>query len=712
MLKEISSHERVDFFRSVSYHKLVFKIQIKVIRIMSQAITKNKIINETRIREQVLAFMEHLGIEPVEHNLIIDGTIHRFRTQEDRASETSGAYCIYPDGLPAGFVQDWRKNIKSDWVFDTSELPDDQREFLNSKEVKLEAERLRKQREKEREEIAARASETARVIFEHLPPARREHPYLKRKHVKGYNLRLNDQNALCVPLRDVYGNFKSIQWIPAEKDALKNFFPNAPLTGAFWSVGFGDMIQLILLGEGFATMAKVHELTGFPCVAAMTCYGLKPVAEALKKAYKDAKIIIIADDDAKTANNPGITHAQKVCKELKLQGFISPPFRSPDDGTDWDDFALKYGDDNAKGLLQEKISWLCLSEKERQEIIKREDLMALTKKLDPTVRVSPLELIGGIYPRKFVSAIVAPPGTGKTIFMQKNVSDLSVGGSIFDGFSVEDVPRKSLIFAGEAGYELLVRRGALTRWAINPDNVIVVDQYNYEMTNHTVSLDTAEGCKNIERIIDSTKPDIVFFDTFSSFHDKDENKATEVKPIIKRLADMARSFNIAIVIVHHSRKRTARERSLALNQDDVIGSSVFNRLVSLIIGIEPLQPNEKTLFVRPLKTWFSSFPPFTFTISEDTNGHPVISTDLAPAGTVGNSIKDKTWSYIQKKFTPNDWFRISQIDCLEISKKDMNIYKLRRFMSDFVQEGKLIQEGEKKATQYRIRGVYDDILQK
>ena len=665
-------------------------------------------INLMEIEKQFLNFLSGIGIEPVEKSIKIDGFLHRFRTAEDKPSEKSGAYCVYPDNLPAGFAQDWRKGIKSDWIFDTSDLPDDQRAILNSKEVKQEAERLRKWREKEREEIAARASENARVIFEHLPPANDKHPYLRRKNVKAYDLRLNDQNALCVPLRDVYGNFKSVQWIPAENGKLKIFFENAPTKGAFWSIGIGDMNQLILVGEGFATMAKVYELTGYPCVAAMTCYGLKPVAEAIKKAYKNVKIVIIADNDAKTAFNPGITHAQKACQELKLQGFVAPPFKLPDDGTDWDDFALKYGDNKAKELLQKQIKWLCMSDDERQEIVKREELMALTKKLDPTVSVSPLELIGGIYPRKFVSAIVAPPGTGKTIFMQKNVSDLSVGGSIFDGFFAEDVPRKSLIFAGEAGYELLIRRGASTHWAINPDNVIVVDQYNYEMTDHTVALDTAEGSKNIERIIDSVKPDIVFFDTFSSFHDKDENKATEVKPIIKRLADMARSFNIAIVIVHHSRKRTARERTLALNQDDVIGSSVFNRLVGLIIGIEPIQPNGKTLFVRPLKTWFSSFSPFTFTISEDTNGHPVVSTDLAPAGTVGDSIKDKTWAYIQGKFTPNEWFRISQLDCLEISKKDMNIYKLRRFMSDFVQEGKLIQEGERKATQYRIRGFYDD----
>ena len=669
---------------------------------MSQRLTKNKIIDETQICEQVLSFMEHLDITPINHNLIIDGMLHRFRTQEDRASETSGAYCIYPDGLPAGFVQDWRKGIKSDWVFDTSTLPDDQREFLNSKEVKREAELLRKKREQELETIHAEAAERARLLWENLPPAHQEHPYLKRKHVKGFDLRLDDQNALVVPLRDVYGNFKSIQWIPQKKNALKNFFPNAPLTGAFWSVGVGDMCQMILIGEGFATMAKVHELTGYPCVAAMTCYGLKPVADALRKAYKNVKIIIIADDDAKTANNPGLSHAKRVCKELKLQGFISPPFKSPDDGTDWDDFAIKYGDDKAKELLQKKISWLCLSEKERKVHENKQKLVELITVLDPTIRLGQQDFVGGMFPKKFVSAIVAPSGTGKTMFMQKFVSDLSIGGTIFDGVTLDEPQRKSLIFAGEAGYELLIRRGASTRWKVNPKQVSIVDQYKFESNDMPVSIDSSDGWTNIKQLVEIYKPDIVFFDTFSSFHDKDENKANEMKPLMKKLADLARDYNLALVLVHHSRKRTARERSLSLNQDDVIGSSVFNRLVGLIIGIEPLKDDEKTLLVRPLKTWFSAFIPFTYRISENNDGRTVIETDLAPA-TINNA-KIAFENYLHKTFSAGEWFSFANIAFEEINPT-VTPRQGRRILADFVNKGKLKKRGMTKDVEYCLIGL-------
>ena len=309
-----------------------------------------------------------------------------------------------------------------------------------------------------------------------------------------------------------------------------------------------------------------------------------------------------------------------------------------------------------------------------------------------------------MYPRKFVSAIVAPSGTGKTMFMQKNVSDLSIGGSIFDGFTDDEPPRKSLIFAGEAGYELLIRRAASTKWNVNPQNVQIVDQYTFESNNLPVSIDSSEGWENIKRLVDIYKPDIVFFDTFSSFHDKDENKATDMKPLIKKLADLARDYNLALVLVHHSRKRTAKERTLTLNQDDVIGSSVFNRLVGLIIGIEPMKEDEKTLLVRTLKTWFSTFMPFTYKISESPDGKTIIETDLAPASV--NNSKIAVWNYLQKTFAPGEWFSLGNINLSEIEPQ-VSLRQLKRILADFVKNNKLKKQGSTKGTEYSIKGFYN-----
>ena len=66
---------------------------------------------------------------------------------------------------------------------------------------------------------------------------------------------------------------------------------------------------------------------------------------------------------------------------------------------------------------------------ERKETTQRRYLAEVIHDLDPTKNIPPQEFVGGIFPRKYVSLLIAPPGTGKTIFVQKFVSDLSMGGS-------------------------------------------------------------------------------------------------------------------------------------------------------------------------------------------------------------------------------------------------------------------------------------------
>lgn len=663
--------------------------------------------NDFDIQQQVLTFMQSLGIAPAgNEQLILDGQIHRYQVEGDRRGKRNGAYCIYPDGVPAGFVQDWRKEIKLNWKFDMSGFNDEQKKYFDSDEFKIKAENNRKKREKEIKEKQIKASENARTFWETFKSADESHSYCQRKQVNAYGLRLNNAtNALAVPLRDVDGNVKSIQWIFPNGD--KKLFEGASTDGLFFSIALDTLKdednQPILIGEGYATMAKIYELVNLPVVAAISCYHLVQIGKILREKFPDRKIFVLADDDKKTeltrGFNPGIREAQKAVKEAKLNAVIAPPFKSPDDGSDWDDYALKYGDEHTTEILQKRIKWECLSDDEKKEISIREKLRAAVKTLDISVDLPPQEFIGGLFPRDFVSVLAAPSGTGKTIFMQKFVSDLSIGGSVFDGFVEKEPVRRSLIFAGEAGYEMLVRRGASMKWPVNPDNIYVVDQYTFETEDLPIMLDDPEGWQNVLRIVDMYKPDIVFIDTFSAFHERDENKATEMKPLIRNLAKLARDNHIAVVMVHHSRKRTAKERTLSLSQDDVIGSSIINRLVGLIVGIEPMKDDEKVLLVRPLKTWFSAFMPFTYTLKESVKGGTVVQTDLAPA-TVNNS-KIYVWNYLVRTFAIGEWFSFSQI-ALSAIEGNITEWQLRRILTEFVKNEKLNRRGATKSLEYSL----------
>ncbi len=666
-------------------------------------------IPDSEIEYQFIEFMRVNNCDAHDAiNFIMDGEIHRYRTADDKKSQTSGAYCIWSDGWPCGWVQDWRNGKAINWRFQKDNIKDSSlKSSLTTERIK-QMETISKQHQadmqKQQESLHANASERARVTFEQLKPAEVDNPYLRRKYVLSYGLRVNSENVLAVPMKDIEGRFISLQWI--YPDGTKRFFTGANISGAFFSVALDILNQKetannpICLGEGYSTMATIYELTKLPCVAAMSCGNLLAVAKALKEKYPNNKIVVMADNDLKTKGNPGFNAAQKVVKANFAVGCAVPDFKDNENGSDWNDYRDIHGEDETRKKLLLLIREALITPEERAEIERQKKLSGLVSDLDISIQIQPQEFIGGMFPRKFVSAIVAPSGTGKTIFMQKICSDLSIGGSIFDGFAENEPARMCLIFAGEAGFELMVRRGAAMKWAINSRNVKVVDQYVFESSNESTMLDDPEGWKNVLSLVKLYKPDIIFWDSFMSFHEKDENKATEMKPIIKRLNELARKYNCAVVLVHHSRKRTAKERSLSLNQDDVIGSSVFNRIVGLIIGIEPMKEDEATLLVRPLKTWFSAFMPFTYRMTEDLNGNTIMQTDLSPANV--NNSRIAVWNYLISTFEIGEWFTIQEIALTEITPA-VTYRQLRRILSDFATNGKLLKRGTTKDSEYSMK---------
>ena len=664
-------------------------------------------------------FMQELGVIPHEPlYFIADGHIHRFRTQEDDAGQTSGAYILHDDNIPAGYIQDWRKQVKEKWSLKV-EGKGNKRKF-DSKAFTEEALKRQQEREKKLQSQYNEKAELARAHFEQLPDSsihsydKNFHPYVKAKNILPWNARLNkDTNALTIPLYDIEGNIRSLQWIYA--DGKKKFFPGATTKAVFCNI-YDSFIKdgdLILIGEGFATMSKVYELTHKPSIAAMSAGNLQPVAAAFREKYPNSTILIMADNDIATEQkagyNPGLDAANDLIDLNIANAVVAPEFQPgvDDDCSDWDDYALKYGDWTAKKKLDHFVDWWALSQDERDKIEAernaKKELAPLFQRLNFSTEVPQQEFVGGIFPKKFVSLVIAPPGSGKTMFMEKFVCDLSLGGSIFDGVAENEPQRKVLIFAGEAGFDMLIRRGNSFKWQNKFENITVIDQHQSEILGKTVMLDEDNDWERVKMIINIEKPDIVFWDTFSSFHDKDENKAAEIKPLIRKIASLAAEKNFAAVLNHHTRKRLAKERNLTLNQDDVIGSSVFNRLAALIIGMEKdedeIDNPGKVLKVRPLKTWFKFFNPFNFTIGEDFWGHPTMTTDLEPKDV--NNSRNGVWNYLVETFKPGEWFGRGDIET-SLIKPEPSTWQLKRSLASLVKEGKIAKRGTTYGTEYSI----------
>ena len=138
-------------------------------------------------------------------------------------------------------------------------------------EVAQMAERKRAEREAEAARFRARADEAARVASELWDDAQEIQAgnppsYLVRKGVQAHGVRRLADGTLLVPMRDAAGELQNLQRIAADRPADggpdKRFLPGGRKSGLWHLVGELGGAPVLLLAEGYATGASLHEAAG------------------------------------------------------------------------------------------------------------------------------------------------------------------------------------------------------------------------------------------------------------------------------------------------------------------------------------------------------------------------------------------------------------------------------------------------------------------
>lgn len=182
-----------------------------------------------------------------------------------------------------------------------------------------------------------------------------DHDYLTKKGIKPHGLRvigkLDDLNitgvdesnvyrlrqatgAIAVPMHDQHGNVCGLQFIyPAghprrakiERD--KEFWPaGMAIGGTFGVIGHIRREGVLLVAEGYATAASLHESTGQAVAYAFSANNLVKAGKQLRKQYPSLKLLFCADDDYLTDGNPGVTAAVQATAEIEGTAWIKPDF--------------------------------------------------------------------------------------------------------------------------------------------------------------------------------------------------------------------------------------------------------------------------------------------------------------------------------------------------------------------------------------------------
>lgn len=284
--------------------------------------------------------------------IIPDGKIQRFSTN-GKGSDDAGWYILHLDNIPAGSFGNWREGRTETWcsIERTAQTPEQQRQYATL----LKSMQNARHRAKKAEHDAA--AEQAAVIWAAATPINdaAAHGYLVKKGIKPYGARLIDAGAvrvhcarlspalsgplLVIPMRNAAGELRSLQFIT--DDGTKRPLTGGEKQGCHYRMDKPDSAAnggILIVCEGFATGASIHEATGQAVLVAFDSGNLEPVAKSLRKLYPNAALIVAADDDHQTEGNPGRAAAAGASKAVHgiVVAPMFPPDR-PDKATDFND---------------------------------------------------------------------------------------------------------------------------------------------------------------------------------------------------------------------------------------------------------------------------------------------------------------------------------------------------------------------------------------
>lgn len=291
------------------------------------------------------------GLTPPD-TIIADGQIQRFSTN-GKHSDDAGWYILHLDNIPAGSFGDWREHRTQTWcsIDRNAQTPEQQRQYATHLRSMQDARRRAKQAEHDA------AAEIAQTIWAEATPIddAQTHGYLVKKGIQGQGARLIEWDAarahcarlshnisgqlLVIPMRNAAGEMRSLQFITDV--GTKRPLTGGEKQGCHYLIAKADSVpqrSILIVCEGFATGASIHEATGQPVAVAFDSGNLEPVAKSLRKLYPNTALIVAADDDHQTEGNPGRTAAAGAAKAVG--GIVVAPMfpaGRPNKATDFND---------------------------------------------------------------------------------------------------------------------------------------------------------------------------------------------------------------------------------------------------------------------------------------------------------------------------------------------------------------------------------------
>jgi putative DNA primase/helicase len=255
---------------------------------------------------------------------------------EGKPRGRDGAFIWFDDGLPAGGFQNHTDGIGwENWHASGIRNLSDAERYAHKARVQA----AREKHDASDKRKAASAARKAQALVGTALDARNDHPYAAGKlltlpatlreigqadaeRILGYPPKSDDEplqgRLLVVPVY-IDGKLSTCELI--DESGRKSAIFGGTKKGGLWSTQAlpdGDGTGLtIIIGEGMATVVSASMATGYLGVAALCCGNLLAIGKAIRKRYRNAKIIFIAD--------LGIGVKKATGAARTIDGFVAVP---------------------------------------------------------------------------------------------------------------------------------------------------------------------------------------------------------------------------------------------------------------------------------------------------------------------------------------------------------------------------------------------------
>jgi phage/plasmid primase-like uncharacterized protein len=288
-------------------------------------------------RGEFAAALKEAGLI-AEDGPVMDGKMQRVRVEGAKPGTRDGSYVGHLDGKPSGYIENFKTGLSHNWsASDVQFTPAERSESI------AQMQRARAQRAAEQ---TAQQSDTAERVaarwqcLSDVPPAG-QNAYLTRKGVEGHGVKF-DGERLVVPLRDVRGKLWSLQAISPEEGAPKMFARGGRKAGNMHVIGEITPGVPVLVAEGYATGASLHQATGRTVAVAFDAGNLDAVVGAIKQRYPKSPVLIMGDDDRGQQPNVGYDKATAAGRKHAV-GVVFPAFKEPGKSSDFNDLHVTEG---------------------------------------------------------------------------------------------------------------------------------------------------------------------------------------------------------------------------------------------------------------------------------------------------------------------------------------------------------------------------------